>query len=722
MKTKLYNGNRSIMLRGLLILGGVAVNLLLAFLCNILGLPLFLDTIGTVTVSCVGGIVPGIFTGILTNALCSLYNGVSVFFALINIFVAMLSAMYINRYASRGFLYKVYFILAAGLLSGGVSAYIQWHLFLAPQNAFVSNSMQDLTDSTGLPYVVTFVFVNIFVNILDKAIAIGIALNLIYFFPQKFKDSVKYEGWKQTPLTDEELIEMRRWSGNIRQSMRLKLTLLVLGVSVLVIIIMAVIEMRLYYNKDMEEKKTIATNAATFAASVVDPEKIDAYIEQGKEVPGYAETEQMLYRIRDNAAGVAYLYIVKIEDEDMIFVFDLDASSEYEGYGYEGDEKGIEPGKRIRLDKEFLGYVDNFKAGEVIPPTESDSTWSWIITSFIPVYNAKGECVCYAGADVSMNYVADYLMEFMWRLFLIMAAILITVLACGMWATSTYLVYPINSMGMGVDNFIKAGDNQVEIDKAVKNLRRINIHTGDEVEKLYKSICDMALNQAEQIRSIRHFSENTTKMQDGLVVTMADLVEKRDVNSGSHIQKTAAYVKIIVEGLQKKGYYPSKVTPKFASDVVRSAPLHDIGKINVPDNILNKTDELTPEEMEIKRSHTTAGKKIMENAISTVAGENYLKEARNMAAYHHERWDGDGYPEGLHGEVIPLSARIMALADAFDVLTSSKSLGRQYTFDEAISMIEEGSGTKFDPKCVEVFLEALPEVKVVYRKYNKNHG
>ena len=153
--------------------------------------------------------------------------------------------------------------------------------------------------------------------------------------------------------------------------------------------------------------------------------------------------------------------------------------------------------------------------------------------------------------------------------------------------------------------------------------------------------------------------------------------------------------------------------------MVRSAPLHDIGKINIPDEVLNKPGKLDDEEFEIMKTHTTAGKRIIENAISTVEGDNYLKEARNMAAYHHERWDGKGYPEGIHGEVIPLSARIMAVADVFDALTSPRVYKPAFPLEKALSILDEGKGTQFDPKCVEVFMDSLAEVRVILIKYNQ---
>ena len=286
---------------------------------------------------------------------------------------------------------------------------------------------------------------------------------------------------------------------------------------------------------------------------------------------------------------------------------------------------------------------------------------------------------------------------------------------------SYHTVYPIESLGVHVRRLTEAGDNQEELDAVVRQMRTIDIRTDDEIEKLYHDLCDMALNQTEKLRSIRRLSENTLQMQDGLIITMADLVENRDADTGAHIQKTAAYVYIIVRGLKEKGYYAEKITPKFMSDVVRSAPLHDVGKINIPDNVLNKPGKLTDEEYEIMKTHTTAGMKIMEKAIDTVGGENYLKEARNMAAYHHERWDGKGYPEGLHGEVIPLSARIMAVADVFDALTSPRVYKPPFPLEKALAIIEEGKGTQFDEKCVEVFMDSLDEVKVILRKYHNEY-
>ncbi|MBQ9695906.1 MAG: HD domain-containing protein, partial [Oscillospiraceae bacterium] len=533
---------------------------------------------------------------------------------------------------------------------------------------------------------------------------------IVHFIPMETRTSIRNSGWQQRPLSAEEIKTMQSLGVDSRHSLKRRMTVMLLTVSFTLTIVVSITGLSLFFRRTKEEKTGIAMNAAKFAAEVVDGDSIDDAIRYGEAAEGYAETREMLYRIRENAAGVEYLYVVQIREDGCYVAYDLDTE----------DVPAYQPGDKIEFEEAFLPYLPALFAGEEIEPIESDDISGWVLTAYYPVRNAAGQCTAYVGADVSMTYMAGYMGNFLLRIILILAGFFILVLAYALWVSGINMVYPMGSIVAGVENFIRAGTDQEALDESVRMLRSIDVHTGDEVERLYRAVCDMASNQAEQLRSLRRFSENTVKMQDGLIITMADLVENRDSDTGAHIQKTAAYVRIIVEGLKRKGYYAEKITPKFMSDVVRSAPLHDVGKINIPDAVLNKKGKLDPEEYEIIKTHTTAGKLIMEKAISTVEGESYLKEARNMAAYHHERWDGKGYPEGLHGEVIPLAARIMAVADVFDALASPRVYKPAFPLEKALAIIQEGAGTQFDPKCVEVFMDSLPEVKEVLKKYTEN--
>ena len=212
--------------------------------------------------------------------------------------------------------------------------------------------------------------------------------------------------------------------------------------------------------------------------------------------------------------------------------------------------------------------------------------------------------------------------------------------------------------------------------------------------------------------------ESISRMQNGLILVLADLVESRDQCTGDHIRKTAEYTRIIMTQMRKDGFYKDQLTDAFIEDVVRSAPLHDLGKIRVPDAILNKPGKLTDEEFEAIKEHTTAGGDIIGRAIDMVSDSDsgYLTEARNLAYYHHEKWNGKGYPQKLSGEDIPLSARIMAVADVFDALVSKRSYKEPFSIEQAIAIIKEGSGEHFDPKIVTAFLHAEDEIRMIAKQ------
>lgn len=700
--------NRNYVKRIIISVIGIAVNVILAYIMHRLGLFLFLDTIGTIAVSALAGLFPGILTAVITNAVCMLFNANAIYFGFLNAMVAIFTAWFVRKYSFRKLSKVIIFVLSLALFSGSISTIVNWSLLNGAQIARNSQTVTLFSSYLRLPMFWAYFLYNILMNILDKGIAFVIAWILLTFVPDEFLAEIEDGNWRQRPLESDEIETLNAWGKDMRRSMRTGTTMIIFMTSVILVIVTGWSGIHLYFARNKASKTIDALNSLKLVVELVDAEEIKSVIKNGSKDEYYLKNKNLLQKVTNSYSSVQSMYLIRFGEKEGQVIYDISTV----------EAPPREKKTKLEYDERIMPYVDRLLRGEIISPIEHNNIDSWVRSVFYPIEDAYGNCICYVIADVSITYMADYMGDFIIRSLIILLGFFILVIANNMWYTNTLMVYPIRSMAKCVDDFSVLGYEQEQMDKNVKNIRALAIETDDEVEKLYKSICRMTLNLSEQMRDLRRFSDATAKMQDGLIITMADMVEKRDSDTGEHIQKTALYVKIIVEGLKKKGYYAGKITPKFMSDVVRSAPLHDIGKINIPDSILNKPGKLTPEEFEIMKTHTTAGKKIMEDAISTVEGENYLKEARNMAAYHHERWDGKGYPEGLHGEVIPLSARIMAVADVFDALTSPRVYKEAFPLDKALSIITEEAGKQFDPKCVEVFMDALPEVKVILKKYN----
>lgn len=206
--------------------------------------------------------------------------------------------------------------------------------------------------------------------------------------------------------------------------------------------------------------------------------------------------------------------------------------------------------------------------------------------------------------------------------------------------------------------------------------------------------------QVELIANQKKMSE----MQEHTISGLANLIESRDTETGEHVSRTCAYVKEIAENARASGIYTDEIDDGFISTLHMLAPMHDVGKIVVPDYILRKPGKLTPEEFEQMKTHASEGGAVVRQILKGITDEKYLKFASDIATYHHERWDGTGYPSGLSGENIPLCARIMAIADVYDALISERCYKKAMPVEEAIEVIRSEAGSHFDPKLAAVFL------------------
>jgi putative two-component system response regulator len=193
------------------------------------------------------------------------------------------------------------------------------------------------------------------------------------------------------------------------------------------------------------------------------------------------------------------------------------------------------------------------------------------------------------------------------------------------------------------------------------------------------------------------------RLQNGIVSVLAEMINRRDTEISDHVTRTSEYLKILITELANSGLYANEMKDWKLETVLPSARLHDVGKIVIPDYILNKPGRLTADEFDIIKTHTTEGELIIEEIVLNAGGGAFLSHAKVFAGFHHERWDGMGYPRGLKENNIPLEGRILAVADVYDALISERPYKRAFTCDEAEKIILDGSGTQFDPHIVAVF-------------------
>jgi len=237
---------------------------------------------------------------------------------------------------------------------------------------------------------------------------------------------------------------------------------------------------------------------------------------------------------------------------------------------------------------------------------------------------------------------------------------------------------------------------------------------------MLKEHADFLRDQNEFLeQEVQERTREVVAIQDVTILAMASMAETRDPETGNHIRRTQFYVKALAERLKEHPRFSTVLSDSFIKLLFKSAPLHDIGKVGIPDRILLKPGRFEPHEFEIMKTHTTLGRAAIEHAERSLGTPMaFLSIAKEIAYSHQEKWDGSGYPEGLAGEAIPVSARLMAVADVYDALISRRVYKEGMPHEKAVQMIVEGKGSHFDPDMVDAFLGLQEEFRAIAARFH----
>ena len=667
---------------------GLLLNIIPAKLVTHFELPVFFDCLGTILAAMMGGNLPAVIVGFFANVINGMSDSVTLYYGVISILIASVSFIFFQKKFFLSIPKILIVILTFAIIGGGLGSLITYFLYGYSIGEGISAPFAlGLRDTCGLPEFWAQLLADIIIDIFDKGIVVISAVLLYRWVPKKIRIACN-KTFRVDPNVDE-------LAATTRRSLLRRVMLMVVTAELFLGTLACAIGFFLYQKVSIDKFTDIA-NGVTQAASIfVDGNRIDDFITNGREAEGYLAAEQRLKRLKESFPQTKYLYVYKIMEDGCHVVFDTPSS--------DGEEPG-QPGDIVPFDPSFEPYLPELFKGETIEPIISDDSYGWLLTIYKPIKDSHGKTAAYMAADISMEEIAEDDASFFIKFFSLFFGLSIIIMSFILEMVKQGVVRPINRMAYASSQF--AYNLGTDKDKGLEALNDLEIRNRDEIKHLHTALIKMGTESLDYIKQMQEQTERITRMQDEIIVNFAEMVEARDTSTGNHIKKTAHYVDAIARELQIEGEFKDILTDEYIEKLKRSAPLHDIGKIAVSDLILNKPGKLTDEEFAIMKSHTTEGKEILtkieENAGDTM-DENYLKESIEMAQFHHEKWDGSGYPTHIKGEEIPLSARIMAVADVFDALVAERIYKKPFTYEKAMEIITEGAGKHFDPVVVKAF-------------------
>ncbi len=694
--TKTGQKRKQIILPFMICIIGIALNVGGGLAVKFESMPLYFDTAGTMLAAFFGGYVPGIMAALLSNIINYFYEESSIYYGAINVLIAFVTAFAARTNHKKGIKDVALYLLAITVISAGIGGVITWFR-VGMQFTEADNVMAFLMRWRSLDSFAEWYGCNFIVNFIDKTISALVAGLFIYLVPRESWHKFELTMWMQQPISKERLSRLFD-DEKKKKTLNKKIVAILTIFAIVVVAVSTMLSLTLFRQYSIGQHENLAIGVARMAASAIDGDSVDRYLNDGLYTNDYIETQSLLKNILDNTPEVEYIYAYKILADGCHVIFDIDTTT----------VRASNLGDVVPFDNAFMEYMPQLLSGQRIDPIISDDTYGWLLTAYEPVYDSDGNCVCYAAADVEMQTLTDYEGQFLAKLIGIFSGFLLLALAIILWIARYHVLLPICTMTEVANNF-KYGD-EFERKQNLQELSALDISTGDEIESLYR----VFLRAIEE--STRYFEENKRKLdriesiQKNFVLAVAEMIAARSNLDDTYLRRTYDYMSITVRSIKGLGYYSDQLTEKFIKGTVMGSPLRDVGKLVVPDEVLGNPDDLTEEQFAVLRKHTTEGGRLLEKMLSEIPEIDYLEEAKNIAVYHHEQWNGGGYPKGLAGEEIPLSARIMAVVDAFDVRTSPR-FDEPLSADEAIAIIKEGSGIYYDPLVVDAFVKAESAIK-----------
>jgi len=668
------------------------LNLGLSYLCHLFQIPLFLNTIGTVLAGALCGSIPALVVALITNVAFVAIDSLDAYYASLTIAMGIL----VFLFSRLGILKKwwgllityVSFVLIDGIFVTLLAFFINGGTF---GNVLSASFARWWVNQGVAPFWALF-FADSLIGIVDKAIVVPVLGLFLRFLPNSLV--------KALPLGKIYAKGQPYAPGLFKKAIfhSLKARLVVINLLTDIAIGLAFSGAFYFIDKDIcynDYEKDGATYSQA-VGDIVDGSQVETYL-AAPDNPNadYEETNKKLENIFDSSQGqIDSIYVLKFDSSGGKVVFVIDPG------------RDVSLGRSLSLDEDLKPYEEEILSGQKIPPFYSDGGKNYKV--YAPIASG-GNTVAYAVVDIDMEKAATDVNVALTEAIDITVIILFFGAAIADYTSDNRITGPIKILDQQMSDFKEIGPDKWLDSASWTN--RIEIRTGDELEDLGKRLNESEETIASSYAALEIQDREIQKLQESVVSAFAEMVESRDPLTGDHVKRASFYVGAIAEELVKEKAFFETLTAEYIKRLVIAAPLHDIGKIVIPDAILNKPGKLTPEEFEIMKTHTTVGKKIIEKAMQGASNRTYLSIAGEIAYTHHERWDGKGYPQGFSQENIPLSGRIMAVADVFDALVSKRPYKEPYSFEEAISIIEEESGTHFDPQVAKAFLSIQGKIR-----------